>query len=279
LMISFLKVFLPRAQSSEKSDCREKLAEQVCLVEPPKIEKDRYRSDRSCEVGADTNVFLRELQSAYDSYPPFVREQMCSLKKIYLEKEFFGDAWSDTGIIGINKKLSDADQDAGKKLGAFNEQTFGVENMNAQPFLLITITPSLSSVTHTLLHELAHTFDYRYDFQKKGWDKLSEADFPLKSKICLNHCQGQFIPTSEAPELYRELREQGFVSQLAAVSAMEDFAETFAFVVERDDMGRSISVEVKSGKFDPLADKAISEKIKYVRKAMKWLRKPVQGVF
>jgi hypothetical protein len=280
LAIVFQKMSGKPVSSIGPDLCRAHLKQMICVVTSPQNEKDRYRNDRVCESGADISLFLRQIESAYDSYPPFLRNQLCSLSKVYLEEDFFGNAWSDKGIIAINKKLSDADPNAGNALSGFAQLSFGGKKPGYEPSLAlprIKVDPSMVAVTHTLLHELGHTFDYDYGFQKRGWEELSNKDFPLRKKICLNNCKNDFLSISEMPELYKELDEQGYVSQLAAVSPMEDFAETFALVVEHDEMGRKLTVEIGEPVIDPLAGAAVGKKINYMRSVIDWLHRGAKG--
>ncbi len=249
------------------------IAKAVCQVAAPAHGADRYKANRPC-VAADSHRYVAAVESAFDVLPPFAQAQFCSVKRIYIESDFFGPAWSAPAsddnaaeiLIGLRK--ADLDRGLGLEatLTAFEQQSFGDAGAKS---LRVVVKPdakaALPGLVWTLLHELGHTFDYRRTFNRPksdvkfaaswtalSWDDLSAvsatSDFKERRTICLNRCSGAFIAPAGADALYAGLMAHGFVSQLAATNAMDDFADSFAYWVMSKYLGVELSVVSGTGK-------------------------------
>lgn len=269
----------------KNASCESHLEAITCLVDPPHSEKERYTLNRACKISSEPIRYSKEIEEVYVGLPDFLQRQLCGLSKLYIESEFFGNAWSDTGIIALNKNLLDANPTESQLLSGFDQLTFGGQSPGYKPslpFPKVSLGVDRKAIKHILLHELAHTFDYQYDFQKKGWRQLSwlddrspkpTSDFKLRSQICLNNCKGHFISADQIPVFYHELNQKGFVSQLAAISPMEDFAETFAVLVERDFLNQQVKIDTGKGTIDPMTGESLKRKFSYMDQVIDWLKK------
>lgn len=276
-----------------KDKCRNHIRKIVCLVDAPSKEPDRYKDHRACLKSSAH--YARQVLEAYNQFPSFAQQAVCGLQKIYIEKDFFGPAWSalddesdpTTGLIGLRKMELDLKPGLQKYNSWFEQQSFGgLPLVKLKPGLPVVVVNPRSKrkttfLVYTLLHEVGHIFDYQKKFNgsasPKDWTALSwfdlqnpkpELDFPDRKKICLNNCNGIFLPTAQAGDLYRSLYSHGFISQLSAINAMEDFAETFAVYTATKYMGLQFEIQTAEGiKFnleDILASREFSAKKKFL---------------
>jgi len=292
--IAFSFIPLAASASPETERCRALIPKIVCEVDPPTNEPDRYKDGRTC-LKTDTSRYQATMRAAFDVFPDFLQRRFCQLNKIYIEKDYFGSAWSsavDEGnptrfLIGLRKKDIDAKLDVAHYRTWFGQQSFGGNpdfSVNPKLPLVHIIGKSVSSTAFTLLHELGHTFDYeaKYNVAKgdpafdKSWTHLSwediaaistSSDFDQRKSICLNRCQGHYLSAASAGGFYRDLFSHGFLSQLSAINAMEDFAESFAFYIAQKYMNIEFEVEA-SGKRSSVSaamnDQRFREKLRYL---------------
>jgi len=267
LVMSLLLLLLTRSVTNAFSDqmtdniskCRTLIPSTICEVGPPKTAKDRFSLNREC-INGDVSRYNQMMIQAFDAFPAFLKARMCRVKRIYIEDEFMGAAWSapidekkpTEFLIGLRKAELDANLDLGPGRSWFEQQTFG----NHIPYKVDSNLPQLevkgprklTATEFTLIHELGHTLDYEHEYSKSKSDPLfsqswtaiswndiqdikSDFDFPNRKSICLNHCNGKFIDPKLADAFYKSLFDHGFISQLSATNAMEDFADSFAFYV------------------------------------------------
>jgi hypothetical protein len=232
----------------------------LCVVAPPAHESDRYQDGRTY-LPADTTRYRALIAQALAAYPAPVQKQFCAFKKVYLEESFMGSAWS-TPIDEKNPKelllgLRKSDLDSGATLQTyvswFQQQSFGGrKDFTENPQLpKVRVTPAkiadLPAVAYTLLHELGHSFDYQRD-EQKSWKALFK-DFKDKKSICLNRCKDRFLDPTKSDAFYESLHENGFLTQLAALNSMEDFAESFALYVLTEQLGADFVLETSTEKF------------------------------
>jgi hypothetical protein len=288
LPILFLVVLLAAPQvfassSIAKTNCRQHIREILCLV------------GRTCLK--NSSRYDSQVLAAYDQFPDFVQQAICGLKKIYIEKEFFGPAWSGladdndptTGLVGI--RMADLDSRSGlqKYSSWFEQQSFGGSTeTNLKPGLpTVRVNPrskrKITFLSYTLLHEMGHILDYQQKFNgaaspQNDWAALAwngiqnpkpEFDFPMRKSICLNFCKGNFIPISRADELYSSIFFHGFASQLATLNAMEDFAETFSVYVAAKHMNIQFEIKTPTGKTyrldEVISSPPLAKKMKYLK--------------
>ena len=96
--------------TASRNKCRIHIRQILCLVDGPTTEANRYKDHRHCLKNSAR--YAPQVLEAYDQFPGFAQEAVCGLKKIYIEKDFFGPAWSalddesdpTTGLIGLRKK-------------------------------------------------------------------------------------------------------------------------------------------------------------------------------
>ena len=283
-------------------NCRKRIETILCLAPAPKKESDRYKDGRPCLEGADQ--YLAEVLDAYDRYPSRVQSEICGLKKFYIEKNGIGPAWSGldddndpgSGMIGLRKAELDANVGLEQYNSWFEQQSFTEsKDFTAKPDLpnvkvSFEKNQTASWLTYTLLHETGHIIDYKrkFDDEKCGsgckpsptsWTTISwldashprpEADFEMRSSICLNNCKGKFISSKNATRLYDSIYAHGFISQLAALNPMEDFAESFATYIAAEQMGIHFVVQANKGTRynldDVLKSKPFAPKLAFLRK-------------
>src|SRR5688500_7622739 len=75
------------AGSTAPAECRERIASLMCLVEPGAI-----GSERKCLPGGEK--YASHFEALYDQYPPEIRRVFCSLRNIFVEKQFVGTAYA-----------------------------------------------------------------------------------------------------------------------------------------------------------------------------------------
>jgi hypothetical protein len=302
--ILFLYTFYASGLSAapvEKDKCTQHIEESVCLVDEPATEKNRFRIDRTCLPGSE--IYKEKIIETYKTFPPFVQQVLCGVKKIYIEKDFYGAAWSamddpkklKSPMIGILKKDLDSNLKLQDFLTWFEQLSFGgATDYLALPNLpLMVVSPPEKKeypyLSLTLLHELGHILDYQKffnDFKCKGnkckpapasWTEISwqtiekpKPDFTFKERnlICINRCKDRFINVAKADQFYDDLHSRGFLTQLAAFNAKEDWADTFAFYVSGKYMDIHFQIKSPKGKvynFDDLLNsKAFARKKQYL---------------
>jgi len=281
----------------EVKKCHQKIRDIICLVNPPLDEKNRYKDGRTCLSGGDQ--YQQAIIDAYDAFPGFAQKVICSLKKIYIENNFYGSAWSaladdndpDSGLIGIRKKDLDAHLGLQDYNSWFEQQSFGgSDDFKISPTLpVVKVYPKSKKdagfLTYTLLHEVGHILDFQHHFNRVmcrmdgtdcyampdgwtvlGWMDLNSAnaasDFPGRKQICLNACHGKFLSVTNMDRFYDTLFKHGYISQLAALDSMEDWAEVFAIYVNAKYMNIHYKIVLPSGKEYILDDILNSEPMK-----------------
>jgi hypothetical protein len=297
--------------ANASQDCQEKLAKAICIVNSPVKEPDRYKPNRPCIEG-ETKRYSVQVLDAYGSFPAPVKKILCSVQTIYIEKDFFGTAWSaavdesdpQEMLLGLNIRELDAQLRLESFLSWFEQLSFGgAKDFTISPLLpMISIDPprwkSATFLTNTLLHESGHLLDYKYGFNKfvcsdpnkckplpGSWGEIAwlsnstprpDNDFDQRPLICINRCQAVHLDPKKSTEFYRDLFQSGFVSQLSAISPMEDFAETFSLYERINAMDQQINLKDTNGnlydvklvlKSDPL-----KQKVKFIENILKELK-------
>lgn len=285
LVLTFLIVSL--AWGAEPLDCKAHISNIICEVEAPETEAERFDVGRKC-LSVNTDRHRDQIVKAYLLYPEFIQRQFCSLKKIYIEREYTEPSWSKAVdentprqiIIGIKK----SDLDRGMSLQDFNswyeQQTFGGSNTELKSGLpTVKVSPADMSqqpyVVFRLLHELAHSFDYQYRYNRAKddqgfkdswttiyWDEVNtlkpKHNFSYRNQICLLNCNSKYITASKANTVYQQIQKSGFVSLASTVDAKEDFAESFTYYVMKKYMKTSFVIEANKKSFP--VDKVLNGK-------------------
>lgn len=291
-ILSFFLFFSATILAAPLHPCLKVASEAICEVAPPLKEADRYKDQRTCLM-TDTSRYQQKIAQAFALYPELVKQQFCHLKKIYLEQDFFGPAWSapvdemnpQEILMGLRKKDLDQELNLEEYFSWFERQSFGGSKL-----VRVNITPALISklapLTFTLLHEIGHAVDYRERHNREkndpqfpsSWTALhwqdlevvkTEFDFPQRKKICLNHCRGVYLDQKKSHSFYQKLQRHGFISQLSALNAREDFADSFAHYIFvrylKGDFKIHTSHKKQFSTHDFLSRPAFSKKLAYLR--------------
>jgi hypothetical protein len=242
--------------------------------------------------------------SAYQVFPGFIKSALCSVQSLYIEKKFFGTAWSapvdedrpQDMLLGLNQRELDAQLKLEPFLSWFEQLSFGgATDFKVLPHLpTVTVNPhrwkQMTFLVDTLAHEAGHLLDYKNRFNSficdiagscqpapGSWTEISwlseseplpENDFAERKLICINNCQSDHLDPQRADQFYTILHQSGFVSQLAAINSMEDFAETFSLYVKLKYLGQKIEWnDAKGNVYDGgkiLNSRPLQQKLKYL---------------
>lgn len=161
--------------TTEPENCREKISQMMCLVDR-QPEGDRGK-DREClEGGKD---YAKYFESLYDHYPEAIQRIFCSLKVIYIEKQFNGTAYAGLlqdeqgNILGAQMGMRKSVLDEGLNLAtwaSWKEQlSFGgiKDSYQILEDLPIIQTASSHQVNGFLYFVVAHEFGHIFDFANK----------------------------------------------------------------------------------------------------------------
>ena len=274
---------LTNSSFSDDSDCRERIAEILCLVNPPD-ENNPYATmyNRPClEEGVEfKNIF----QAHYDQAHPVIKKLYCSLEKIWIENQLSTTAYatpiydnSDTLVaagIGIKKEFLLASPKLGDWFTEKEVTSYGNEK-NALSFK--TKKNNHSAVYYALNHEFGHILDYANKLNQyetpcgsmtntkdcqptqDSWSVLSwknasqinqENDHPLFRDLCFYQCGGEYISIEKAPLIFEALFKTNFISTYSTINPKEDWAETFAVYLETLDEKLDLNVETPKKTFN-----------------------------
>lgn len=101
-----------------------------------------------------------------------------------------------------------------------------------------------------------HVVDDRYKNKV-----MQQDDFYKRHELCFYKCKGSFIKETDIKRLYTELQTSSFISTYAATSPWEDFADTLAFIVLDEYMGKKYQIKYHGVEYS-LSDKLHSKKFK-----------------
>jgi hypothetical protein len=172
------------------ADCRARIHEIVCLVDPSTDDgqnEDPLR--RPCLPGS--GAYAAPFEQLYDRFPAHLRKTYCGLRRIFIEKEFYATAYAgltmdspdgvpNGAIVGIRKDL--VDQPFGlDRWSSWKEQlNFGGDPQSyaINPALPMIHSSSQDMLYYVLAHEFGHIFDFmnhlnRWDDCKFGRDAVT----------------------------------------------------------------------------------------------------------
>ena len=169
----------PRVQSfgiDRTQDCRSQLASLICIVEPDDGShgNGEFGSLRPCQPGGEKYASIFE--ELYDVYPTALKKMMCSLKRIQIEKVFFGTAYGGFikdesgqvvgGLIGVRQSILDNGLDLQTWASWKDQLNFGGANDNYQysAALPYAETRSPYGINDFLYFVIAHEFGHIFDF-------------------------------------------------------------------------------------------------------------------
>lgn len=173
--------------------CRENITKVICLVEP--TPKDKDPDQRECLTGSEKYAIYFE--RLYDNYPPALQKMFCSLKHIFIEKDFFGTAYA-AGIYNQDKKMNGAELGIRQSVldqnltlsnwASWKEQlSFGGAT---DSYTITSGLPKIETTSETnpedflyfvIAHEFGHLFDFANDLNKTKncTEPQNEEDFPI----------------------------------------------------------------------------------------------------
>ncbi len=261
------------------TDCRENIKKAVCVVGPSKEEEDP--EIRPCLGGEDVYVALFE--NLYDHYPPAMQKMFCSMRKLFIEKEFvatayagrvhFPDGTSAPGaIFGVRKSLLDANLSYGDWASWKEQLNFGGRNDDYTfstdlPYYNVKSHVEISDFLYLVVaHEFGHFFDFANQVNDFGacrgeeencpaiseWSKLSwetsakplaTSDFAHRSQLCFYNCK-QPIASADAMVLYQGLEQSDFISSYGSTNPWDDFAEVVSIWAADKYISGAISIHV-----------------------------------
>jgi hypothetical protein len=152
-----------------------------------------------------------------------------------------------------------------KEQKAFGVQAPPFKTLPGSPIVSAKIAGKNTALQYVLIHELAHVLDFsnqanhfvckagedctgeqewneafgrKFESVAGSWSALSwlnwvdptrNHDFILRRDLCFYGCNGKGLNLLQMPEFYRQLNAVEYVTTYAAISPMEDFAESTAF--------------------------------------------------
>jgi len=166
-----------RAASSSlggATDCRAHIESVMCLVDPPENKSEEPGSDRPCLPGGQ--AYAKYFEALYDNYPSALQKMFCSLRHIYIEKDFFGTAYA--GLVkdeagrpigakmGIRKSVLDENLNLGLWASWKEQLSFGgvTDSYTLTPNLPSIQTASDGNLNDFLYFVVAHEFGHIFDF-------------------------------------------------------------------------------------------------------------------
>lgn len=243
---------------SQDGNCKAVIRKVICLV---------GTNSRQCQPGSE--AYAEVFETLYDNLPESLQKMFCSMRNLYVEKEFYGTAYAGLvydalgrtkGVkMGIRKSVLD------QRLGLSHWASWKEQlSFGGNPADTYTLTDGLPTIeTHTdvpvydllyviVAHEFGHMFDFGnhinnaaiehadHSAQLSPWSKLSwkwgeqplpEQDFRGRDGLCFYECHGNSLETSQVLGLYDGLYASNFITSYAATNPWDDFAESFAFYV------------------------------------------------
>jgi hypothetical protein len=170
---------LPASFTTLKAEsCRENISQVICLVDPA-LENQKPQDRKCLEGGKAYAVYFEQL---YDNYPPAMQKMFCSLRYLFIEKQFFGTAYAGAlrddskklvgAMMGIRKSVLDEKLDL-KTWASWKDQlNFGgvADSYHYSSELPVVDTTANNRANDFLYfvisHEFGHLFDFANDLNK-----------------------------------------------------------------------------------------------------------------
>ena len=151
--------------------CREAIAQAVCLVDP---RKEGDTSQRICLPGSDK--YISNFEQLYDIFPSHLQRLFCTIKRIYIEKDFIASAYAGLykdeskkvlgGYIGLRRSFLDQPSNL-EDWASWKEQIhFGIDTSKITVDQHLPIVKSnmqngqLDMLYFLVVHEFGHIFDF-----------------------------------------------------------------------------------------------------------------------
>lgn len=187
---SSLKEIYTQNSILSEENCRDHIQKVLCLVDPAPYDQNDLK--RTCLPGGE--AYAHFFEKLYDNYPSVVQKIFCSLKVIYIEKEFIGTAYAGLvkdekeniigAKLGIRKSVLDENLDLTTWATWKEQLSFGgvVNSYNASlSFPFIETKSKKLDVSDFLYFVIAHEFGHIFDFannlnQTTSCTKISEKE-------------------------------------------------------------------------------------------------------
>lgn len=253
LLLSLIITSFPTYGTSSLNDCREKISDVVCLVDPVDDSNpyaDRY--SRPCLDG--TEKYIKTFERHFDSSSQLIQRMYCSLDKIWIEKSLHTTAYAVpikdysnqlvAGAVGFSQKFIDADPKIESWLQEKEESSFGKNNFISY---IVSNPKKMSALHYAINHEFGHLFDYANNIQEI-WPK--DESFTWARELCFYSCAGDYLSPTKAKDVFKSLLISPFPSTYASTGPKEDWAETFALIHAQDEKGLRLKVKIDNDIFD-----------------------------
>ncbi len=166
--------FATKDQWVRPTDCRKNIEEAICLVDAPKKGEDQL--SRKC-LGGESK-YIPKIQEIYDGMDSMNQNMFCSLRRIFIEKEFYATAYASSvylpkddgsyekgpgAFIGIRKSVLDKSFEFTDWL-SWKEQlnfTANAPELTVKlPYPTFSSPKAINSLQYVLTHEFGHLFDF-----------------------------------------------------------------------------------------------------------------------
>ncbi len=160
---------LTKNSNQNLAECRARVAQIVCLVDPP-----AFDLTRTCRP--ESPQYAKYFEAHFDRSPDFIQRMYCHLEKVFVEQEFFGTAYAmsigpdptspmTSAAIGIRREVLDSNISLDHWLSWKEETSFGGSLDSDDPRLGIlqytTNQPTGETFQdYVLNHEFGHIFDF-----------------------------------------------------------------------------------------------------------------------
>ena len=169
------------------TDCRANIKTAICLVDPNKPGDDALASlNRPCAL--DSARYAAAFEELYDAYPPALQHMFCSLRRIFVEKNFGATAYAASFVspdgtpiegaaIGVRQSLLDQKFSISHWATWKEQLSFGG---NPKDYTLLMPYPKLDVASEGSLDFMyfvfAHEFGHLFDFKNQVNQFMSDAN-------------------------------------------------------------------------------------------------------
>lgn len=179
------------------TDCRANIRQVICLVDPvaPGNADRNANINRACDPQQSLH-YAPAFEALYDSYPPQFQKMFCSLRRIFVERGFYGSAYAGRftdenhqvlpgAVIGVRQSLIEVPM-ALANWATWKEQlNFGGSQVDYTiqfPFPKYEVSNStpLDFMGFVFAHEFGHLFDFA-----NGVNQFQDNDECVKTYSCL----------------------------------------------------------------------------------------------
>ncbi|ASD65169.1 hypothetical protein [Bdellovibrio bacteriovorus] len=168
--LRFSKAKSSWSQEATPTDCRARLKEIACIVNPIQDPKE----SRRCQPGSE--AMAPALERIYDVIPAKLQQTFCTMKVIFIENdtEVLGYAgvlaWDSNSqpqgsFMGLRRALLEQNYDATSVIGWKEQKAFGLTpppfvHLPEGPRSSIVLPNSLSALHYVIVHEIGHILDF-----------------------------------------------------------------------------------------------------------------------